>query len=93
MYVSTNLTVKISSHEIERFEYDKCECRGKSKYNVRGHMRTHSKYRPWVCYKCDYAAKTISELKIYNGTHTGERLYRCDLCDYVETQASALKLT
>ena len=56
-------------------------------------MRTHSKYRPWVCYKCDYAAKTISELKIYNRTRTGERLYRCDLCDYVETQASALKLT
>ena len=55
--------------------------------------RLNSKYRPWVCYKCDYAAKTISELKIYNRTHTGEPLYRCDLCDYVATQVSALKLT
>lgn len=54
-------------------------CGGKF-VDLRVHMRTHTKVKPYTCTVCNSSYSHSSYLNIHMRSHTGETPYICDIC-------------
>ncbi|KAK8744047.1 hypothetical protein OTU49_000980 [Cherax quadricarinatus] len=59
--------------------------------NLRNHMRTHTKEKPFACSYCSYRSTTKDHLMKHLCTHTGEKPYACPHCSYRAVQKGNLK--
>ncbi|XP_045582586.1 protein tramtrack, beta isoform isoform X18 [Procambarus clarkii] len=59
--------------------------------NLRNHMRTHTKEKPFACSYCSYRSTTKDHLVKHLCTHTGEKPYACPHCSYRAVQKGNLK--
>lgn len=63
------------------------------KQNLSGHMKTHSKEKPYICDSCGQSFSLQKNLKRHMYVHTDERPYFCSVkdCDFSCTRADKLK--
>ncbi|XP_042233582.1 protein jim lovell-like isoform X6 [Homarus americanus] len=59
--------------------------------NLRNHLRTHTKEKPFACSYCSYRSTTKDHLIKHLCTHTGEKPYACPHCSYRSVQKCNLK--
>ncbi|XP_071514979.1 uncharacterized protein [Panulirus ornatus] len=59
--------------------------------NLRNHMRTHTKEKPFSCSYCSYRSTTKDHLVKHICIHTGEKPYACPYCSYRAVQKGNLK--
>ena len=70
---------------------NKCH-QGFSQYgNLKVHVETHTKEKPYQCEYCQKACFQSSHLKVHTRTHTKEKSYQCEYCQQCFTQNGDLK--
>ena len=74
------------------FECNICEKAFASSYELRIHMDTHKKDRPFKCDKCEKAFTVSSNLKSHKLTHTDERPFKCNKCPKAFSRSLHLKM-
>ena len=62
------------------FECNICEKAFASRYELRIHMHTHKKERPFKCDKCEKAFTESRYLKSHKHLHDEERPFKCNKC-------------
>nr|XP_027215435.1 RE1-silencing transcription factor B-like [Penaeus vannamei] len=59
--------------------------------NLKNHLCTHTKEKPYACDRCSYSAITKQTLEDHIRTHTGERPFSCPYCPYNAINKKRLK--
>ncbi|KAG0095133.1 hypothetical protein BGZ93_006289 [Podila epicladia] len=59
-------------------------------FNLRSHMRTHSKARPFVCEDCNFAFSRRHDRDRHAKKHLSEKPYKCIVCDATFVRQDAL---
>ncbi|KAI1298886.1 AP-2 complex subunit mu [Mortierella claussenii] len=59
-------------------------------FNLRSHMRTHSKARPFVCESCNFAFSRRHDRDRHAKKHLSEKPYKCIICEATFVRQDAL---
>lgn len=59
-------------------------------FNLRSHMRTHSKARPFVCESCQFAFSRRHDRDRHAKKHLSEKPYKCIVCEATFVRQDAL---
>ncbi|KAF8925518.1 hypothetical protein BGZ58_000739, partial [Dissophora ornata] len=59
-------------------------------FNLRSHMRTHSKARPFVCSSCNFAFSRRHDRDRHAKKHLSEKPYKCIVCEATFVRQDAL---
>lgn len=59
-------------------------------FNLRSHMRTHSKARPFVCESCNFAFSRRHDRDRHAKKHLSEKPYKCIVCEATFVRQDAL---
>ncbi|GJJ73316.1 hypothetical protein EMPS_05674 [Entomortierella parvispora] len=59
-------------------------------FNLRSHMRTHSKARPFVCASCNFAFSRRHDRDRHAKKHLSEKPYKCIVCEATFVRQDAL---
>ncbi|KAF9581123.1 hypothetical protein BGW38_001975, partial [Lunasporangiospora selenospora] len=59
-------------------------------FNLRSHMRTHSKARPFVCSSCNFAFSRRHDRDRHAKKHLSEKPYKCVVCEATFVRQDAL---
>ncbi|KAF9932299.1 hypothetical protein BGZ67_004823 [Mortierella alpina] len=59
-------------------------------FNLRSHMRTHSKARPFVCQSCNFAFSRRHDRDRHAKKHLSEKPYKCIVCEATFVRQDAL---
>ncbi|KAG0046518.1 hypothetical protein BGZ83_008318 [Gryganskiella cystojenkinii] len=67
-----------------------CEKSFSRLFNLRSHMRTHSKARPFVCQSCNFAFSRRHDRDRHAKKHLSEKPYKCIVCEATFVRQDAL---
>ncbi|KAG8192600.1 hypothetical protein JTE90_015233 [Oedothorax gibbosus] len=68
-----------------------CQKGFNSRSNLRSHMRTHTRHRPFGCGVCGKKFSQSSTLRNHTRLHTGEKPYKCTKCRRAYSQLAGLR--
>ena len=79
---SSNLTSPASRQSVSHASnfvclYPDCNKRFTRAYNLRSHMRTHTKQRPFHCSICDQSFVRLHDMKRHEALHSGVKAFVC----------------
>lgn len=73
-----------------RFKCAHCNQTYTRQHNLKSHMLTHSKEKPYSCSQCNVRFRRLHDLKRHNKLHTGEKPHTCERCGRKFARTDAL---